>query len=98
MKGVCAPGGMHWCASQRRPEYRSFLRTARVPGGDRGARPISLLTMKCIVIHTCQLPFLSQKSVGCDLSTLELQVTRPSFLFPIFDYFLVLKPSLYPLC
>ena len=39
-----------------------FLAQARVPGGDRGARPISLLTMKCIVIHTCQLPFLSQNA------------------------------------
>ena len=57
-----------------------FLAHARVPGGDRGARPISLLAMKVILPRTASSSFLSKKSVGCGSGRWRLQVTRPSFL------------------
>ena len=60
-----------------------FLAQARVPGGDRGARPISLLAMK-VMPHTHQLSFLSQLSVGCGSRCWKLQVTRRSFLVLFF--------------
>ena len=62
----------------------TFLAQARVPGEDRGATSIISLTMKLIVPHTRQLSFLSQLSVGCGSGRWKTQVTRPSFLFPIF--------------